>query len=390
MKFVLAGYGSRGDVEPCLAVGRELLRRGHDVQMAAPPDMLGFVKSVGLAAVAYGQDTQEQSNTATDFVRRMRNPIIALAEVAERVTQAWLEKSTALTSLADGADLLVAGMNEQALATNVAEYHGIPLAALHFFPARIWSSDSMYAPIVKAADEAQRRALGLPETTVRQTTVSLEIQAYDELCLPGPAAEWLKCDGRRPFVGALTLGLPTDEDDEVLFWVAAGTPPIYFGFGSTPIVSLADLVDMIGAACMQLGERALVCAGANEFGSISHPEHVKIVRSVNHAAVLPTCRAVVHHGGAGTTAAGMRAGIPTLILWHWLDQPVWAAGVEQLKVGSGRQFSATTRESLVADLHTVLSPQYAGRAADVAAQMSTPAQSVTRAADLLEDAARQR
>ncbi len=185
MKFVLAGYGSRGDVEPCLAVGRELLRRGHDVQMAAPPDMLGFVKSVGLAAVAYGQDTQEQSNTATDFVRRMRNPIIALAEVAERVTQAWLEKSTALTSLADGADLLVAGMNEQALATNVAEYHGIPLAALHFFPARIWSSDSMYAPIVKAADEAQRRALGLPETTVRQTTVSLEIQPTTSCVCPG-------------------------------------------------------------------------------------------------------------------------------------------------------------------------------------------------------------
>lgn len=386
MRFVLAGYGSRGDIEPCLAAGTELARRGHDVRMAVPPDMLGFAASVGLATVAYGQDTREQTNAATDFLRKVQNPLIALAEVAERVTRAWLDKSTTLTSLADGADLLLAGMNEQALAANVAEYHGIPLAAVHFFPARIWSSGPLYAPITKAAEEAQRRALGLAEATGR---ISLEIQAYDQLCLPGPATEWVERDDRRPFVGALTLGLETDEDDKVLSWIAAGTAPIYFGFGSTPIASPADLVDMIGAACMQLGERALICGGANDFSDIPHPEHVQIVRAVNHAAVLPGCRAVVHHGGAGTTAAGVRAGIPTLILWHWLDQPMWAAGVEQLKVGLAHQFSTTTKESLVADLRAVLTPQYASRAAEVASQMSTPVESVARAADLLERAARQ-
>ena len=58
MKFVLASYGSRGDVEPCAAVGRELLRRGHEVRMAVPPDLVGFAESAGLAAVAYGPDTQ--------------------------------------------------------------------------------------------------------------------------------------------------------------------------------------------------------------------------------------------------------------------------------------------------------------------------------------------
>jgi UDP:flavonoid glycosyltransferase YjiC (YdhE family) len=63
----------------------------------------------------------------------------------------------------------------------------------------------------------------------------LEIQAYDELCFPGLAAEWPEQRGRRPFVGALTLELPTDADDEVLSWIAAGTRPIYFGFGSMPL-----------------------------------------------------------------------------------------------------------------------------------------------------------
>jgi UDP:flavonoid glycosyltransferase YjiC (YdhE family) len=389
MRFVLAGYGSRGDVEPCVAVGRELLRRGHDVHMAVPPNVLGFAESAGLAAVAYGPDTREQINQAADFLRHVQNPISALPEVMGRVARVWAEKSATLTSLTKGADLLMAGMNEQGLAANVAEYYGIPLAALHFFPAQVLPSGLLYSHITKEAADAQRRALGLPEVTGPSLEGgSLEIQAYDEICSPGPAAEWAESAGRRPFVGALTLELPTDADDEVLSWIAAGTPPIYFGFGSTPIASPADTVAMISAACAQLGERALICTGPNDFTQIPHLDHVKVVGAVKHAAIFPACRAVVHHGGAGTSAAGMRAGIATLILWLWLDQPIWAAAVERLKVGSGRQFSATTRESLVADLRGILTPEYVTRAREVAALMTKPAESVARAADLLEDTAR--
>ena len=91
---------------------------------------------------------------------------------------------------------------------------------------------------------------------------SLEIQAYDELCFPRAGSGMAEWDGRRPFVGALTMELPTDADDEVASWIAAGTPPIYFGFGSMPVGSPADTVAMISAACAQLGERALICTGA--------------------------------------------------------------------------------------------------------------------------------
>jgi UDP:flavonoid glycosyltransferase YjiC (YdhE family) len=387
MKFVLAGYGTRGDVEPCIAVGRELLRRGHEVRMAVPPNLLGVVESAGLAAVAYGRDPQEQINVAADIVRDIQNPMSVLPELIERVTQSWADKSATLTSLAKGADLLVANLNEPELAANVAEYHGIPLAALHVFPARILPSGPMYARITKDAVGAQRRALGLPEAGPL-TQQALEIQVYDELCLPGPAAEWVQPNGRRPFVGVLTLELPTDADDEVSSWIAAGTPPIYFGFGSTPIASPADTVAMIAAACAQLGERALICSGVTDFSAVPHFDHVKVVGSLNYAAIFPACRAVVHHGGSGTTAAGLRAGVPALILWGVWDQPMWAAAVERLGVGSGRQFSATTQESLVADLRSILTPQCATRAREVAAQMTKPAESVARAADLLEEAVR--
>jgi UDP:flavonoid glycosyltransferase YjiC (YdhE family) len=132
----------------------------------------------------------------------------------------------------------------------------------------------------------------------------------------------------------------------------------------------------------------LICAGANDFTNIQQFDHVKVVRAVSHAAIFPTCRAVVHHGGAGTTAAGMRAGIPTLILWHWADQPVWAAQVKRLKVGSARRFSVTTQESPVGDLRRILAPQYVSRAREIATRMSKPAASVTAAADVLEGRSR--
>jgi UDP:flavonoid glycosyltransferase YjiC (YdhE family) len=155
------------------------------------------------------------------------------------------------------------------------------------------------------------------------------------------------------------------------------------------VASPADTVAMIGAACAQLGERALICSGASDFSQTPHFDHVKVVDAVNHTAIFPACRAVVHHGGAGTTAAGMRAGVPTLILWLTGDQPIWAAAIKRLKVGSARCFWATTGESLVADLRAILTAQYVTRAREVATQMTKAAESVARAADLLEDTARQ-
>jgi UDP:flavonoid glycosyltransferase YjiC (YdhE family) len=246
---------------------------------------------------------------------------------------------------------------------------------------------------MKGVEDAQRLELGLPEATgplPRRISEkgSLEIQAYDEVCFPGLATEWAKFDGRRPFVGAMTMELPTDADEEVLSWIAAGTPPIFFGFGSLPVKSPADTLAMISAACAQLGERALICAGWSDFSAVPTPEHVKVVGTVNFAAILPACRAIVHHGGGGTTAASLRAGAPTLILW--IDAPcaIWGAQLKRLKVGFSRRFSRTTQRSLIADLRKIITPEYAARAREIATRMTKPEESVTSAADHLENFAR--
>jgi UDP:flavonoid glycosyltransferase YjiC (YdhE family) len=127
--------------------------------------------------------------------------------------------------------------------------------------------------------------------------------------------------------------------------------------------------------------------GPNDFAAVPVQDHVKVAREVNHATVFSACRAVVHHGGAGTTAAGLRAGVPALVLWNGLDQPVWAASIKHLEVGLGRRFSDSTLDSLIADLHEVLTPGYASHARAVAERMTAPAESLCRAADLLEEAA---
>ena len=421
MKFVLANWGTRGEVEPYVTVGRELVRRGHDVHMAVAPEMVSFTEAAGPKAVAYGPDLKAILDPHRDFWAGLfANPwkiqeLSRLAgEYSAPLSQCRAEVSATLTSLADGADLLLTGMNYEDDAMNVAEHFDIPFATLHIFPLRANGQLLPFLPATlsrsairvldwlawrgpKKVEDAQRRELGMPEATrpwPQRITErgSLEIQAYDEVCYPGLAAEWAKWNGqrppKRPFVGALTMELPTDTDDEVASWIAAGKPPICFSFGSVGVESAADTLAMISSACATLGERALICAAGTDFSNVADFDHVKVVGVMNYAANLPGCRAFAHHGGAGTTNAGLRAGLPTLILWTLPDQGAWGARVKRLKVGTGRRFSATTEKSLVADLRTVLAPQCLTRARDLGARMTKPAESVATAADLVERFAR--
>ncbi|OBH31417.1 hypothetical protein A9X03_07485 [Mycobacterium sp. E1715] len=412
MKVVLAAHGTRGDVEPCAAAGLELMRRGHEVRMAVPPNLIGLMEAAGLPAVAYGPDSQEQVNALADFHHRAfkpQNPLSLVRSGRELFIEGWAQMGTTLTSVADGADLLVTGQTYHGVVANVAEYYDIPVATLHHMPicvngqlalpsvpspaplvrTALRTAWWLYWRITKEVDDEQRRQLGLPRAAAPAAKRmahrgALEIQAYDRACFPGLAKEW---DGRRPFVGALTMDLPTCDDGEAAAWATAGTPPVYFGFGSTPVRSPADTIAMIAAACTQLGERALVYSGEGAPQRTSQSDRIKLVGPLNYAATLPLCRAMVHHGGGGTTAAGLRAGIPMLILWDVAEQPLWAAQVSRMRVGRAQRLVSTTVESLARHLREILAPHYAGRAREFAAQMTQPAESVAAAADLLEKVA---
>jgi UDP:flavonoid glycosyltransferase YjiC (YdhE family) len=417
MKFVLATWGSRGDIEPSAAVGRELLSRGHDVYMAVPPDLVDFVTAAGPTAVAFGPKSRSILDAHRDYWTcffsspwRLSRMAKARREISGPLFQGWQDMSETLMSLAEDADLLFSGINFEDAAANVADYHNIPMATLHYFPLRPNGHVLPFLPPhlsravvrvfwwmswrgTKKVEDAQRRELGLPKATrsapYRITERgSLEVQAYDEACFPGLADEWAHSRAQRPFVGTLTLELTTDTDEAVLSWIAAGTPPIFFGFGSIPVESPADTIAMIDAACARLGERALVGAAGTDFSTAPHSDRVKVVGLMNYATVFPACRAVVHHGGSGTTPIVMGAGVPQLILFWDLVHAIYGSAVKRLKVGTARRFSTATEESLVADLRMILAPDYVARARELATRITKPAQSAAAAADHLENFAR--
>jgi len=417
MKFVFSSWGSRGDVEPCAAVGRELVRRGHDVTMAVAPDLVDFGASAVPNTIGFGSPLELDSYR--DFWTGVFSQPWKIGQIADRMREVWApmrdsygQMNTVLKEVTEGADLIVANTTGFDLqAANIAEYRNIPLAVIHtipgrpngqlmpFLPAPVgraamqtndWMSRGGYA---REAEKAQRASLGLPKASGSwpQRVVkygALEIQAYDAACFPGLAAEWAKWGDRRPIVGALTTELPTPADDEILSWMAAGPPPIFFGFGSTPIASPADTLAMIAGACAQVGQRALVSTAGINFSGAPEYDDVKVVGVVSYAATFPVCRAVVHHGGAGTAALGLRAGMPTLSLWTDALQVLWGNQLKRLKVGTARRFSQTTETTLAADLHTILDPAYQRAARELSAKMAKPAESVALAADLVERFAR--
>ena len=422
MKFALACNGTRGDCEPSVAVGRELQRRGHKVQIAIPPNLVEFAKSNGLDAIAYGPNAEDlwDADFFRTFSRKLlrsfwtvREPIKLIRELWNPMMLYWADMDSVLTPMADGADLLCHGLFFQGVAVNVAEYYDMPFATLDYFPVR--PNRRTAPPLIPARlfqwglaayegfgcwmnrkpENAQRARLGLPKTrkfTTRRLADlgTLQIQTYDDIIFPGLKEDWADLQATRPFVGNLSMGLETPADEEVAAWIAAGAPPVCFGFGSMPLESAADTITMIGEVCAELGERALVCSGWTDYSEGPQFDHVKVVGQVSHEKIFPICRAVVHHGGSGTTAAALRAGVPSLILWMAGDQPFWGAQLKRLKVGTSRKLITTTPEQLRDDLRQICTPEYAERARELGARMTPRAESVNRAVDLLEEFASSR
>jgi len=416
MRITLALAGSRGDVQPALAVALELRRRGHDVTTGVPPNLLALADELGLDPLPLGVDSGEVLRS--DLVRsglRSRHPVRRIAAVRSILTHGWEDLRTGLEPLAKDADVVVTGLLGQQVGSAVAEASGSGFATLHYCPVRSNTSAGipMRSPAVqrfawavgegarwrltRAAETEVRAALGLPAPSTNLPTRlwetgAVEVQAYDPALLPGLAEEW---GSSRPLTGFLTLAEEDRAllgeggvDDDLAAWLAAGEPPVYVGFGSMPVRDPAHLLDAVAVATAALGRRALVSAGWNTFGDTDAvPAHVRVVGPIDHAAVFPRCAALVHHGGAGTTAAGLRAGRPTVIGYYSGDQPHWGTLLARRGVGTRLAARRIDRDSLREALSTVLEPGVEERCAELQRQLVQPADAVRAAADAVLTAA---
>ncbi|MEV0766648.1 glycosyltransferase [Nocardia salmonicida] len=411
-RFLLAFNGTRGDIQPAVVIGAELGRRGHDVVVGAPPNLCGFVAAAGLSAEPFGYDTQAHMNS--DVVRtRMRTggPRQRWQAFTEIRDLGWSQAISDMSALGAGADAILTGFVTEQIAAPFAESVGAACISVHHAPIRPnsavspvpaavsglppalnraswWLTDTAMWLLTRDRQNALRRELGVDGTVARSPRDRLEIQAYDPLLCPELVAEW---SDDRPFVGFLGLSgeqrrrIAADSADaELLDWVRTGTEPVYFGFGSMPVPDPAAVVGAIVTACDRLGVRALISTGWADLAP-SDAENVRVVGALDHEQILPLCRVAVHHGGAGTTAAAMRAGIPSLVCWVGSDQPFWGARCVRHGVGASTRLKGLTAETLVAELTTVLAPDCARRAEEIAGELITPEQAVLRCADLIEE-----
>jgi sterol 3beta-glucosyltransferase len=225
---------------------------------------------------------------------------------------------------------------------------------------RIWSE-------VAGSVNAMRRTLGLPAWQRRpKVEHSLRsINLYSELLVPPPK----DCTAHAQ-PGFIRLQL---EDRERLgeasietaldTWLAEGEAPIYFGFGSMPVLDPGALLGDIAGLCEELNTRALVGAGWTQYDQSALGERVFVAKHFNHDVVLPRCVAAVHHGGAGTTHSVLAAGLPSLVCPIFSDQPFWARRLEQLEVGLSLPFRQLNRRSLAVMLPQLMHTELRQRAA---------------------------
>ena len=172
-------------------------------------------------------------------------------------------------------------------------------------------------------------------------------------------------------------------DPDLDAWLAAGSPPVYWGFGSMPVADPRATLELVRAVSRQLGVRSLVCAGWSEFAADADPQ-VRVFGAVDHRTVFPRCAAAVHHGGAGTTAAALRAGTPSLVAWFGADQQLWGRRLADLGVGEVVRFRELDTAGSGAALTRLTTPAVRARAAEVRTQLIDPAAARCALADLVE------
>lgn len=422
MHILIPLVGSRGDVQPGVALGLELERRGHTVVIGTPPNFIDFVKNSGLTARQFGPDVHALYSSAQgQRALASGNSFTLMSMVAKQMSEYADQMDDELIDISRDAELIVSTSFSEDRSVVLAEARDIPIVTLHSYPSRknstyappgslphhwslpgvanrvAWSGAEVLRTVVFGKYLNRLRAkLDLPpsktstESLLAQRRVP-ELQMYDQALVPGLAEEW---GPARPFVGFLWLpqsareaiGELDEQHTEVLEWVKAGSPPIFFGFGSLPIQDLGSVIAVIEQICGRIGQRALISVGGADLGTgpVETGPAVKIVDAFAHDVVFPHCRAAVHHGGINTLFESLRAGLPTLVCSVSFDQPLWGHQVSSLGVGAHLPFTKLNADTLGAAIGTLLEPQTRCRAESLGARLRQTGDGVPRVCDVVE------
>ena len=362
MKITVFAAGSRGDIQPCLALSKGLQRAGYRVRLAAPEDFAGFVQQHEVDFFPLRGDVQQimASETGRKFMETGgANPLKSIGAVRTMIGPVVTQMAQDAYAACRDADAMIClgvfgafGQSiAQSLAIPIINVEPTPLLPTKEFPAPSWpvqrdlgglhnyiSGMAMlqvvwlwYRPFVNEF----RQRLGLPAYTAagfyRALRLTPMLSAYSPRIIPHPA-DW---PAHVHVTGYLFLDSQAgwQPSSALQAFLAAGQAPVYVGFGSMAGRNPEQLARLAIEALAASGQRGLLVTGWGGLRTGSVPDTVFVLDSAPHNWLFPRMAAVVHHGGAGTTAEGLRAGVPTVIVPFVLDQPFWGARVKALGLG---------------------------------------------------------
>jgi sterol 3beta-glucosyltransferase len=351
MRVTMLTLGSRGDVQPFIAFGLALESAGHEVRIATYPRLERFVTGRGLefaplaeGAISLGADTPEGRRWAERGSRRLPTWVGFLRD-ARSVAHRRLADAAAAS---EGADVIVASNLAQVLGWQMSARLGVPLVRTLFHAPTYWMSSRSMRPVASVArqvawlaarpwlNSVRRDALGLPPLPFREPIAGLDrrrmlvLYPFSPAVFPKPTG-W---SGAVEVTGYWFLDgtLDPEPPGAVLDFMAAGPPPVCIGFGTQLDVDPAKTTKLMVDALRRAGRRGILLRAPQELGDVALAPDVLAVEAISHTWLLPRCAAVVHHAGAGTTAAGLRAGVPAVPVPHNSDQFSWAKRLHELGV----------------------------------------------------------
>jgi sterol 3beta-glucosyltransferase len=388
MHYGIVAIGSRGDVQPYIALAMGLMDRGHETTVMAHENFRDFVEGYGIAFLPLEGNVEEMLKSKEGLRVLRSGHIIAFARYLHKTIRKTREAvSQDLYHGCQKADVLVASLLGLPWVDSIAEKTGkkwaivqlnlpaiptkvFPLAAMDYFnfPAynlftyRIF--ETFYWKSNKKGINDFRKSLSLPDlkTPILKRIADkkiLNLHCFSQALRTRPN-DWAPQIDITGF-----LFLPNEKNkanvqDEIptdlIRWLDTGEKPIYIGFGSIPIPDPSRIGSILKELLETTTHRFIYCQGWSL--PINLPDHPRLfkVKSINHQWLLPRCKTAVIHGGIGTIAAGIKAKIPLIIISIIANQPWWGKIIERKKLGIHIPFKKVTAQKLLSGIEKTEGP----------------------------------
>jgi len=372
MKITLVACGSRGDVQPMLALALGLQGAGHEVLLTVPPEHATRVEPHGCPVRPLGAGFED-------------NPVFAGASArafGRFIKQELQDEIRELPEIARGTDLVLATGLVFGV-PSVAEHLGVPYRMVTFAPVAmlgtsrdpLWIRLAAWAARV-ATNAGFKRLLNGERARLGLAPVSDVLASWAgerAIAASDPALTRLPAGAIPKTVQTAYMHLPSSGKlgPELQAFLEAGPPPVYVGFGSMPIERAAAVGRMLGEVARRLQRRLVVLSSGATLDALAGDPLCLVIGDEPHDQLFPRVAAVVHHGGAGTVATAARAGVPQIVAPVLADQTHWRRQVTQLGLGPHvAGMKRLSARSLAGAISECLSnPAYAERARETASKL---------------------